>query len=68
METYSIYVTNRKKDGTVTKSDSFINTADNLDTAIEMVTRTAKLYGFRGKVHIGSIFKRNHSQKKWEKV
>ena len=65
---YKIYISTKKKDGTVLKSDNITTNAENKEGAIESVIRAAKgYYGYKGKVHIGSVFIRD-SNKKWQPV
>ncbi len=59
---YKVYVTSRKKDGTVTKSDKFLVREESKEDAIERAIKYAKDFGFKGKVHVGSIFKRDQNK------
>lgn len=57
MPVFKIYVSTKKKDGTITKSDNILVTADDKDAAIQSAIKEAKgYYGFKGKVHIGSCW------------
>ena len=68
MELYKIYVATKNKDGTVLKSEAITTKAENKDAAIENVISQAKnWYGYKGKVHICSVFIRNE-QKQYEKI
>jgi hypothetical protein len=67
-EVYKIYVATKKKDGTVVKSEAIIAKAENKDKAIEAVIKQAKAwYGYKGKVHICSVYIRDE-QKKYYKL
>lgn len=65
---FKIYVATKKKDGTVIKSEAIVTRQNNIEQAIESVISTAKeLYGYKGKVHICSAYKRN-DKKQYEKI
>lgn len=70
MELFRVYVATKKKSGTVTKSDSILVKAVDKIEAIQKATKEAKeLYGFKGKVHIGSVFIKNSLNPiKYEKI
>lgn len=68
MQIYKVYVANRKKDGTITKSEAITIKAEDEKKAISSaISRAKNRYGYKGKVHICSVFIRNE-QKKYEKI
>lgn len=68
MNLYKIYVATKKKDGTVLKSEAITTKAEDKEEAIDAVIKQAKdRYGYKGKVHICSVFIRNE-QKKYDKI
>jgi hypothetical protein len=67
MDIYKVYVMTKKKDGTITRSDSIIVKEESKDDAIPAAIKYAKNYGFKGKVHVGSVYKRNEN-KLYDKV
>lgn len=68
MNLYKIYVATKKKDGTVVKSEGITTKAETKEKAIESVISQAKnWYGYKGKVHICSVFIRNE-QKQYDKL
>lgn len=69
MNLYKIYVKTKKKDGTITKSEAITTRSDNVQSAIESVIKQAKnWYGYKGKIHVGSIFKREISSKTYSRI
>jgi len=57
MSLYRIYVAQKKKDGTVVKSEPISTAGDTKEHAIERAVSAAKKwYGYRGKVHICSVW------------
>lgn len=62
MDVYKIYASTRTKDGKIIKSDHFITKSGNKDEAIADAIKAAKLYGFRGKVHIHNVYKRGENK------
>jgi len=67
MNLYKIYVSTKKKDGTVLKSECILSKAETKDEAIERSILLAKSYGYKGKVHIGSVFMRDN-QNQYQKI
>lgn len=68
MNLYKIYVATKKKDGTILKSEAITAKAEDKGKAIEAVIKQAKAwYGYKGKVHICSVFIRNE-QKQYDKI
>lgn len=67
---FQIYVSKKKKDGTVVKSDKIITSATSKDQAIEKIKKQAKeLYRYKGKIYIGSIYTRPKDKSTdWEKL
>jgi hypothetical protein len=68
MNLYKIYVATKKKDGTVTKSESIATRAEDQEKAIASVISQAKVwYGYKGKVHICSVWIKD-DKKQWNKL
>lgn len=68
MDLFKVYVATKKKNSTVVKSESITYKSKDKEGAIEGVIKLAKgLYGYKGKVHIGSVFLRT-DDKKWISV
>ena len=68
MENYKVYVATKRKDGTIVKGEAISVKAESKDAAIESAIKWAKnMYGYKGKVHIGSVFIRNEN-KLYDKV
>jgi hypothetical protein len=64
---YKIYISTKKKDGTVTKRESITTRAETQNEAINRVISQAKTYyGFKGKVHVDSVFIYNTKMKQYE--
>lgn len=68
MQIYKIYVATKKKDGTITKSEAITIKAEDKDKAISSAISQAKSwYGYRGKVHICSVYVRNE-QRRYDEI
>jgi hypothetical protein len=68
MDIYKVYVATKTKLGKVTKSEGLIVNAKDIDDAIDKTQKQAKeWYGYKGKVHICSMFIRN-AQKQYDKI
>lgn len=61
---YKVYVSTKRKDGTVIKSESITHRAEDKKMAISEVVNIAKnRYGYKGKIYIGHVLIRNKDGK-----
>ena len=64
MNVYKVLVANKRKDGSTLKSDVMLEREKSPERAIEMAKLHARaLYGFKGKVHILSVYVKSGPEK-----
>lgn len=67
LNVYKVYVSTKKKDGTIIKSD-YVMITSSPEQVEDKAIKEAKFYGFKGKVHIGGIFKKDKKTKQFIKA
>lgn len=59
---YAIYVATKRKDGSIVKSECITTKAQTQTDAMDIAISRAKFYGYKGKVHICSIYQMDETK------